>query len=527
MRTESGKGVSRRLHSLLGWPQVQSASDHFRERSLIALTVLTALPAWLWLGYNLQCQRIDPLGGIALMVTIVGACWLVHRLHRTHYLWAVCAFLATQMLFITSMLWLLRDLTIGYLFVIVTATATLAGPVSAIITTAIAIAIEVTLISLTQGAIGQAWTLTRQIFLHPFVASVSLLATSGLYEALDSAELSAQEASKRAEEARWHRAELHRTLKSLDLAWAQLQRANSELFYAREAADAALRFKSEFAAQISHELRTSLNLVLGFSETMAFSQDAYGVRLPAPYLRDVMEIHRNSRHLLALIDDVLDLSKLEAGRMGLRREPVDLGSMLCEAADIARPLVERKGLELVLELPQTLPMLMLDRTRIRQVVLNLLSNAVRATAHGRIVVTARSDGSQVIVHVSDTGIGISAEDLVRVFEEFYQSDGAAGSTGAAGLGLAVSKRIVMLHGGRMWAESEVGVGSTFSGTDGLEASPLPVAHGALLRLPACLLHFVLVLPGVALVVLGPVTVCHLVGPVGVLGEGRAGLLQAA
>ena len=129
--------------------------------------------------------------------------------------------------------------------------------------------------------------------------------------------LSAKEARKHAEDARQHRGELRRKVKSLDLAYAQLQRANVELFRAHEIADEALRFKSEFVAQISHELRTPLNLIIGFSETVsAFAQNSYGVKLPKAYLRDVTEIYRNSRHLLALIDDILDLSKLNAGRMG-------------------------------------------------------------------------------------------------------------------------------------------------------------------------------------------------------------------
>ena len=314
------------------------------------------------------------------------------------------------------MLYLLREPTVGYLFALGIVAGALLGPTGPLFMAGVVTAIELTLQVPLPGLIPAAM-LTQQIVLNFMLAAIAADVALGLYRTLESAEANAQEASRHAEEARWQRGELQRTLKSLDLAWGQLQRANSELFQAREAADAALRFKSDFAAQISHELRTSLNLILGFSETMAFSPQAYGTRLPAAYLRDVTEIHRNSRHLLALIDD---MSKLEAGRMGLRKEVVDLAPMLREAAEIARPLVNRKGLQLVLQVPSALPPLVLDRTRFRQVVLNLLSNAVRATAQGSIAIRAQCQHGQVLVHVADTGTGIAPEALERVFEEFHQ-----------------------------------------------------------------------------------------------------------
>ncbi len=458
--------TQRVMAALCRWFRADSPGDYFREQSLTGLVALIGVPAWLWIANEMQLQRLTPASEIALMGLILGVGLAVFRWHRTHYLPTVGMLVLAQMAFIATMLWLLRNPSIGYLFLLAVVTGSLLGTVGAF---AAAVGSTLVAFAMTRALLDPAdamQVLLGQAVLYLLTAAVTTWVGHGLHQALDSAERSAQEASRHAQQARQHRAELHRTLKSLELAWAQLQRANSELFHAREAADAALRFKSEQAAQISHELRTSLNLVLGFSETMAFSQNSYGVKLPAPYLRDVMEIQRSSRHLLTLIDDVLDLSRLEAGRMGLHREPVDLGPMLQEATDIARPLVERKGLDLVLDLPRALPVLMLDRARIRQVVLNLLSNAVRVTAHGHIRVTARGEAGQVVVQVSDTGPGISAEHLSRVFEDFYQA--GAGTGGSAGLGLAVSRRIVGLHGGRMWAESTAGIGSTFS-----FAIPLP------------------------------------------------------
>ncbi len=460
----------RDLWRLFGrYAQATPSGDHAREQSFMALVVLTSLGAWLWTGATLQSQQLDPLAAMALIAGILGANWLIHHLRRSHPLAGTGVFLTSMVAYTTAMLCLLRVPSVSYLFALSIVSGALLGPAGTLAMAVVALATEITVTVLSPGLI-PAGMLLQQIALYTLLAAAATDIAIGMYRSLQSAEESAQQASAHAEEARRRRGELQSTLKSLDLAWEQLQRANSELFQAREAADASLRFKSEFAAQISHELRTSLNLILGFSETMAFSPQAYGAKLPAAYLHDVSEIHRNSQHLLTLIDDILDLSKLDAGKMGLHREIVHLAPMLREAAEIARPLVERKGLELVLQVPQALPPLLLDRTRMRQVVLNLLSNAVRATSQGRIGISAQEEDGQVIVRVADTGVGIAPEVLERVFEEFHQLENQPGTKGAAGLGLAVSKRIVALHGGRMWAESTQGAGSTFS-----MALPLPGA----------------------------------------------------
>ena len=174
------------------------------------------------------------------------------------------------------------------------------------------------------------------------------------------------------------------------------------------------------------------------------------------------EVYRNSRHLLALVDDILDLSKLEAGKMGLRREDVDFVSLLEDATELVRPLTETKGLTLSLEIASSLPSLQVDRTRINQVLLNLLSNATRVTSCGGVVVRAFVRQDEAVVQVKDTGPGIAEEDLCRVFDEFRQLDHTANVSGTTGLGLTVSKQILELHDGHVWVESELGKGSTFS-----------------------------------------------------------------
>ena len=436
-------------------------SEYLREQSFMTVVVMSALSAWLWVGCVLQEESIDAGPAIGLMVLVGGTCWLTYRLHARRYLWAVATLLAAELVFISAMVYLLRDPDAGHLFVAVIVTGILSGPLGACVAAAVVTVVEFGLLHVLADTIPPTG-LGFRVALNMMVTAVCTQVALGLHDALASAERSGRVAIVQLEEARRRRGELSQALKSLDLAWTQLQRVNSELSSAREAAEAALRRKGEFAAYISHELRTSLNLVLGFSETMVFSQHSYGVRLPPPYLRDVTEIYRNSRHLLALIDDVLDLTKLDAGRMGLRRVPMDLVPILREATEMACPLVERKGLELVLNVPSSLPSVFADQARIRQVVLNLLSNAVRATSRGRIVVRAAVNGDEIVVEVSDTGVGITPENLTRVFDDFQQVEGAEGVSGAAGLGLAISKRIIALHGGRMWAESTAGVGSTFA-----------------------------------------------------------------
>jgi signal transduction histidine kinase/DNA-binding response OmpR family regulator len=265
------------------------------------------------------------------------------------------------------------------------------------------------------------------------------------------------------EELREHQAQLERTVKSLNLAYERLEQLNAELNRARRAADQARRLKAEFAAAISHELRTPLNLIIGFSEMMVADPRAYnGQVLPVVYRSDVEAIHRNACHLSSLVDDVLDLSQIEAERMGLQKEWVRIAPIVDEAAAVVAPLFATKGLALQVEVPLDLPPVYADRTRIRQVLINLLNNAVRFIGSGGVTIRGGRKGSDVIVAVADTGIGIAPENLSAVFDEFRQVHilGQRRVVGN-GLGLAVSKRFVELHGGSIWVESQLGKGSTF------------------------------------------------------------------
>ena len=235
----------------------------------------------------------------------------------------------------------------------------------------------------------------------------------------------------------------------------------------------ASRLKSQFLAGVSHELRTPLNSIIGFSKVLLNRLDGDLNERQEAYVRSV---HNSSQHLLQLINSILDISSIEAGRLQLERTEFALPALIEECVEASLPLARGKPLRLERDVPADLPPLTGDRTRIRQVLLNLLSNAIKFTPGGRIVVRARLEEGAIHVSVADTGVGIRKEDLGRLFEPFQRLDNPLSrEVGGTGLGLAISKRFVELHGGRMWAESrEAGGGATFHFT--LPCVPVPVAE---------------------------------------------------
>ena len=263
-------------------------------------------------------------------------------------------------------------------------------------------------------------------------------------------------------EARHRKAELEQALTDRAHANTQLGRANERMAALRSIAEDAQKTKASFVAKVSHEFRTPLNMIIGLVELMAETPEMYAVELSPEIKRDLEVVLRNCRHLSGMIDDVLDLTRIEAGRLMLHKERVDLGAIVDEAVGAVHPLVEKKGLSLEVFLPGDLPTVYCDRTRIRQVVLNLVSNAARFTEQGGISINVSGQDSVVRVCVTDTGPGIAAEDAERIFEPFSQAMSALWrDIGGSGLGLSVSQQFIRLHQGRLWLESEVGEGSSF------------------------------------------------------------------
>jgi len=264
------------------------------------------------------------------------------------------------------------------------------------------------------------------------------------------------------EKSRDYQFQLRQALDDLTEAHHQLTQLNRLAHDLRHQADDARRSKEQFVANVSHELRTPLNMIIGFSEMALNSPETYGPDIPQSLLADLEIVLRNSRHLSSLIDDVLDLSQIEAGQMALMKERAALGEIVEEAVTAVRPLFNSKGLTLRSDIPFILPELYCDRVRIRQVLLNLLSNAGRFTEQGGVSLRARLEATAIIVSVTDTGPGIGADEISEIFKPFQQVDGSIHSHWAgSGLGLSVSKHFVELHEGRMWLESEPGQGATF------------------------------------------------------------------
>jgi signal transduction histidine kinase len=234
--------------------------------------------------------------------------------------------------------------------------------------------------------------------------------------------------------------------------------------------EAANRHKSEFLANMSHELRTPLNAIIGFSEVLGERMFGELNEKQAEYTEDILS---SGRHLLSLINEILDLSKVEAGRMELELTTFDLPLAIDNARTFVRERATKHGINLDVTVDERLGEFVGDERKIKQVLLNLLSNAVKFTPEGgRIGISARQADGSVEISVSDTGIGISPEDQAKIFEEFRQVGGDyAHKREGTGLGLTLAKKFVELHGGRIWVESDVGKGSTF--TFSLPEKPMP------------------------------------------------------
>lgn len=284
------------------------------------------------------------------------------------------------------------------------------------------------------------------------------------------------------EQARDYQLQLRQTIEDLAAANVQLTRLNQQAHALRLLAEEERRAKEQFVANVSHELRTPLNMIIGFCGMITQFPQMYGREIPPALLADLTVVLRNSQHLLDLIDDVLDLSQIEAGQMAITKEWVTLPEIIQAAVVAVRPLYESKGLYLETEIPEDLPPVFCDRTRIREVVLNLLSNAGRFTEKGGVHLRVWRAGGDVVVSVSDTGPGISEQDQAKLFRPFQQLDGSMRRRfGGTGLGLSISKSFVELHGGKMWVESQPGVGSTFYFQLPIEP-PMPAEASALSHL---------------------------------------------
>ena len=272
-------------------------------------------------------------------------------------------------------------------------------------------------------------------------------------------------AAEQMREARESRARLVLMSKQLHEYQERLRVTNKKLEIAFEQAEESRQLKARFAANVSHELRTPINLIVGFSEVIIHAPELYDSPLPSTYRADIHAIYRNAKHLENLINDVLDISQLEARRLAIVKQKSNLRDCVRESANMVADLIEKKGLNFNIDIPDNLPELWFDPIRIRQILLNLLVNAARFTSEGAITIEAKTNEKQVVASVIDTGIGLNDADINHVFEEFYQVDGGnLLADKGSGLGLTLSRELIRLHGGEMTASSEgiPGKGSRFS-----------------------------------------------------------------
>ena len=404
--------------------------------------------------------RLNVLLTALSFYTMAGFGWQLFQWRREYGAWFVI--LALVATIGVSSQWLALEAALAFAVVPTAVAAALLGPVATIIVATGETALLMLLPAVAATGYGQIIT--------TFVL-VSLWTVTGLAIAVNHAMVqnarwfweSLRQMRDALELARKRSATLEQTLEDLSHANRQLDLLNEKLAAARLLAEEAQKAKAEFVARVSHEFRTPLNMIIGLTDLLIETPDIYGDELSPDLLMDLKIVHRNCDHLSSMINDVLDLSQMEAGRLALHRDWVDLAEDIRNALLVVQPLLAKKRLDLTVAMPEDLPKVYCDRTRIRQVILNLLSNAVRYTQVGGIKVDVTVQDYAVIVRVQDSGPGISQYDIELIFEPFYRSADAAedGSMGS-GLGLSISKQFVDRHNGKIWVESEIGVGSTFA-----------------------------------------------------------------
>lgn len=435
-----------------------TSSDLAYLRADLLRPVLFGVMVALYLWYVVLFQPINQLAAVVWgPVLLAGGLIIALVVKKWSVSIAAAALIAGIVAANLWMMWQLDTSTAPYLLAIAVSLTGLLFGLRSVIAVTILCSSAVLTIGITRWgySIGSTGLLSPLLVIGLVGISSSLMVRN-LYVALSWVRDRARAAQENQEKLRDRQAELARALKSLDVAYKLSERLNYDLAWALETAEEARRAKQQFAANISHELRTPLNVILAFSEMMYLSPGSYGdIPLPPAYRGDIREIYRSTKYLLKLTEDVLNLSRIEAKEMKIQPEPAQPQAVITEAVEIIRPLLRSQAVDLCIEVPDGLPLVMMDQARISQVLLNLLNNARRFTKQGRITVQATLAGAYLKVTVADTGQGIPPDKLQQVFKEFQQ---VAGTTGphleGSGLGLAISKRFIEMHGGRIWANSE-------------------------------------------------------------------------
>ncbi len=436
-------------------------------RSLIVVSGLFWLTSTLLITAGWSGERLPGL--LACLIAVSALFLLAYRISTRSYYGALLAWLAGMFLAIFGGALLLDNQNLLLLAVVLPllAAITAGGGAGA--------AVELTLVVLawavTQTPWGAAWSESQVLFVlvaGGFSGLLGWVARRDLEQMVRWSQTYLDGAQATLGAMREQRLELEQSRSDLIQVNRELKRLSERLKVMEHIAEEARQAKTEFVANVSHELRTPLNMIIGFADIIARSPHVYGGRLPPSLLTDIAAIRRNAEHLAALVNDVLDLSQVEAGRMALSRDWVVLPPVIAAALEVVSGLYSSRGLYLRADVEPDLPPVYCDEARIRQVIINLLGNAGRFTERGGVTVTCRhspANHRDLVVSVADTGPGIAAKDQQRIFEPFQQADVSTRRRhGGSGLGLTISKQFVEMHGGSLWLESEPGIGTTISFT---------------------------------------------------------------
>ena len=437
--------------------------ETFRRNFLVRMIVLLAGVGWLVGMLALFAERTGTVAFAFLgFESLLWAAYLVstRRLRVAQYLFA-----CTLGIWSLGLVTLQKSPALLFLPVLV-------GPIAvavlrtrvAVIFSAILILGQVTIASRIFPYTWFSWEILLAPLMTAVAVGLALIWSVNLLTVLGWAMHSTRTAILRLEEVQAHRAELRRSMEELDLTVQRLERANEMLAAARAEAEAVRQARNQFALTVSHELRTPLNFIIGFSELMVNSPATYAERhkWPPGLYEDIKEIYANSNHLVRLVNDILELGQAEARRLILAKEWVAPGKIVKETESIMRAAIAARHLFFRVEVAPDLPELFVDRTRVRQVLINLIGNSLRFTEEGGITLSVKRRGTDVVFCVLDTGTGIPADEIGKVFDDFGQANATVWRRrGGSGLGVPISRRFVEMHGGRMWLESEVGLGSSF------------------------------------------------------------------
>ena len=436
-------------------------------RNLVVASGLFWLSASLLTTVNWGGDRLPGL--LLCLLVVTGLFLLAYRLSQRSYRAAMVTWMAGMLVAIFGSAWLLGNPNVILIAAVLPLLAAVTGGGAAGVAVELILVVLTGFVSLTTW--GGAWAQGQAMMVLAVAGFCGLLgwvARRDLQQMVRWSQAYLDQAQTELGVMREQRLELEQSRSDLIHVNRELKRLSERLKVMEHIAEEARQAKTEFVANVSHELRTPLNMIIGFADIIARSPHVYGGRLPPSLLTDIAAIRRNAEHLAALVNDVLDLSQVEAGRMALSRDWVELPAVITAAFEVVSGLYTSRGLYLRADIAPDLPPAFCDEARVRQVIINLLGNAGRFTERGGVTVTclpSPANRRDLVVSVADTGPGIAAKDQQRIFEPFQQADVSTRRRhGGSGLGLTISKQFIEMHGGSLWLESELGAGTTISFT---------------------------------------------------------------